>query len=120
MDHPNSALSSDLKRYKVKKRSLDIKIYEKLLKKESQTFSEHFNIFMVKIRRKVATFINPENKQNFSQLFDIKNLLFGDEEDFPRITEEKEEFEFVEPMVFDLVSPLLVNYLKYLQQLKSD
>jgi len=120
MDHPNSALSSDLKRYKVKKRSLDIKIYEKLLKKESQTFSEHFNIFMVRIRRKVASFINPENKQNFSQLFDIKNLLFDDEEDFPRITEEKEEFEFVEPMVFDLVSPLLVNYLKYLQQLKSD
>ncbi len=79
MDDPNTVLSSDLKRYKVKKRSLDIKIDEKLLKKNSQTFSEHFNIFMVKIRRKVASFINPENKQNFSQLFNIKNLIFGDE-----------------------------------------
>ena len=115
MENPSKVLGSESKRLKVKKRTLDMKNEEKMLKKDSQIYSA-FNVFLAKIRRKVATYLNPENIQNLNQI-EIENNpskeSLTNDEDFSRNTEDEEAFEFVEPMVFDLVSHSSQIYLKY-------
>jgi hypothetical protein len=88
----------------LKKRSVN---EEKLQKKESQKYSA-LNFFLAKIRSKVASYLNLENILGLYQI-DIENPAYSEsstnDEEFSRIAEEEEEeFEFVEPMVFDLVS----------------
>ncbi len=94
-------LISESKRLKLKKRSVN---EEKLQRKESQKYSA-LNFFLAKIRSKVASYLNLENILGLYQI-DIENPAYSEfstnDEEFSRIAEE-EEFEFVEPMVFDLV-----------------